>query len=170
VHLPRVLPALEDLHRRRPLKLTVISNSRPGYESATRGVSFPARYVEWSHRAFVQSFPEHDICIIPIEPNPFTTCKTGNRVALSLKLGVPVIADPIPSFEEFAPFVLLGDWVESLERYASDRPLREAHIHKGRQYVEATYTRERVVSQWSGLFDRLLADAPNGTRATVTTR
>jgi hypothetical protein len=95
--------------------------------------------------------------VIPIESNPFTICKTGNRVALSLRLGVPVVADPIPSFHEFSPFVLLGDWQHNLERYASDPELRRRHARKGRHYVEATYTKDRVVSQWAGFFEQLLS-------------
>ena len=92
---------------------------------------------------------------MPIEPNPFTLCKTANRVALSLQLGVPVVADPIPSFEEFAPFVQLGSWPESLERYATDPQLRAAHVREGRRYIAKTYTPERVVSQWSTLFEHV---------------
>jgi glycosyltransferase involved in cell wall biosynthesis len=156
-HLPRILPALEDINGHRPLRLTVISNSRTAYERATEPASFPTRYVEWTPTSFARIFPTHDVCVIPIETNPFTSCKTANRVALSLRLGVPVIADRIPSFNEFSPFVQLGSWRESLERYASDPALRAAQAEEGRRYVEATYTPERVVAQWSSLFRELQA-------------
>jgi hypothetical protein len=154
-HLPRINSTLEELAARRPLSLTVISNSRSAYERAVASASFPTRYVEWNAGTFRRAFPDHDICVLPIEPNPFTLCKTANRVALSLQLGVPVVTDPIPSFEDFAPFVQLGHWPESLERYADDAELRATHVREGRRYIASTYTPERVVAQWSALFERV---------------
>jgi glycosyltransferase involved in cell wall biosynthesis len=156
VHVAKVVPALEDLHARRPLRLTVVSNGRPAYEKALSSARFPHAYVEWTPSSFVRVFPRQDVCIIPIEPNRFTLAKTGNRAALSLRLGVPVIADPIPSFEEFAPFILLDDWPESLERYASDPELRRRHALEGRQYVMAKFTKARVVEQWGGFLAGVL--------------
>jgi hypothetical protein len=156
-HIRTILPALEDLHRRVPLALTVISNSHKKYHEVLGEARFPARYIEWKYETFAARFRDQDVCVIPIEQNPFTICKTSNRVALSLSLGVPVIADRIPSFEEFSDFILLGEWPESLERYATDSTLREHHASGGRRYVKATYTKERVVSQWSSFLERVLS-------------
>lgn len=164
VHLPTIIPELERLHRTFPLELTVISNSRARYEHAVDSAGFPTRYMEWNYQRFPGLFRRHHVCVIPVKPNPFTNCKTANRVVQSLRLGVPVIADPIPSFEEFAPFILLGKWRQSLDQYAADPALRARHVEAGRQYVEATYTKERVVSEWSSLFERVLS---SGTRATL---
>jgi glycosyltransferase involved in cell wall biosynthesis len=167
VHLPKILPILEDLHRLVQLELTVISNSREKYAKALDGAGFPSRYFEWDLKSFPRLFRGHDICVIPIELNPFTAGKTGNRVALSLLLGVPVVADPIPSFEEFSDFILLDDWPQSLRSYATDPALVEEHLSAGRRYVEATYTKERVVQQWSEFFERLV---PIGARTQPATR
>jgi hypothetical protein len=156
-HLRTILPALEDLHQRVPLELTVISNSRKKYDEVLREARFPARYIEWKYETFPARFRFQDVCVIPIEQNPFTICKTNNRVALSLNLGVPVIADRIPSFEEFSDFILLDEWPESLERYATDSALREHDASAGSRYVKLTYTKERVVSQWSSFLERVLS-------------
>lgn len=166
VHLRKIMPVLEDFSRSSSLRLTVISNSREKYEKAIAGARIRSRYIEWQFRSFPSHFREHDICVIPIELNPFTVCKTGNRVALSLQLGVPVIADPIPSFQEFSDFILLGDWPASLERYASEPALRERHASEGRRYVEAKYTKARVIAQWSEFFEQLLATAGRTQRRT----
>jgi glycosyltransferase involved in cell wall biosynthesis len=164
-HLRGVIPDLEELHSRSPLRLTVISNSKAAYRKVLAGARFPHRYREWRVERFPRTFCSNDLCIVPVERNPFTVCKTANRVALSLRLGVPVVADPIPSLDELAPYILFGNWRESLSRYASDHVLRISHAREGRRYVVATYTRERVVAQWSAVFERLLAgrrpgDAP----------
>lgn len=155
-HLRGVIPVLEELRLATPLLLTVISNSKAAYRNVLRDAGFPHRYREWNVRRFPRDFCSNDICIVPIGRNPFTVCKTANRVALSLRLGVPVIADPIPSLDELAPYILLGSWCENLSRYASDRTLRASHAREGRRYVDATYTPERVVAQWSAVFERVV--------------
>ena len=159
-HVRRVVPVLEELGSRRRLRLTVISNSREVFREVLGDARFPTEYHDWKEATFAELFTEQDVCIIPIEENPFTVAKTSNRVTLSLRLGVPVVADPIPSYEELAPFVLLGDWAESIERYAADPALRRRHAREGRAYVEAKYTRQRVADQWSSFFERLLALSP----------
>jgi hypothetical protein len=155
-HVCKVVPVLNDLARRRRLHLTVISNSRETYEQVLGDACFPTKYHKWQEAAFPGLFTNHDVCLIPIEENPFTFAKTANRVILALRLGVPVVADRIPSYEEFAPFVLFDDWAESIERYAADPALRRRHVRAGRAYVDAKYTRERVVYQWSSFFEHLL--------------
>ena len=43
-----------------------------------------------------------------------------NRLALALLLGVPAVADVIPSYEELRPYALFGDWERNLLAYADD--------------------------------------------------
>jgi hypothetical protein len=155
IDLKRVLPSLEILHREIPLSLTVISNSRSSFREYANGASFPVRYEKWRQDSFPHVFAPHDVCVIPVNPNPFTLCKTSNRVITSLLLGVPVVADRIPSYEEFSGFILFSEWVESLRAYATDPAQRERHVEQGRHYIRSRYDRDRVVSQWSSLFRSL---------------
>jgi hypothetical protein len=157
VHLPKILPALNRLHRRHQLRLTVISNSRGAYQEAVAGAEFPTGYREWHVRSFLRTFPLADLCVVPIEQNPFTICKTANRLALSLKLGVPVIADAIPSFEPFRPYVLLNGWDENLSSYADDATRRKRDAVEGGRFVAATFTPTRVVREWTAVFERATA-------------
>jgi hypothetical protein len=115
------------------------------------------RYCEWRAATFQRLFRRHDVCLVPVNRNPFTVCKTANRPALSLLLGVPVVADPIPSYAELAPYLLSGDWVESLTAYADDPALRRRHVREGQRYLRATYDRARVVRQWSAVLAPLVA-------------
>lgn len=155
-HIKKVIPLLEDLHSRTPLTLTVISNSREIFRKVLPRTAFPSRYHRWRSATFPRLFQENHVCLIPIEVNPFTVCKTSNRVALSLLLGVPVIADKIPSFQEFSQFIRLEDWKNNLHAYASDADLRESDADSGQQYVLTKFTPDRVVSQWTDLFSRVL--------------
>ena len=51
----------------------------------------------------------------------------GIDVARALKLlGVPVVASRVPSYEEFADFILFEDWHESISVYATDPELVRA--------------------------------------------
>ena len=56
-------------------------------------LSFATRYLEWRLDTFAQIFRRQDVCIIPVALNPFTACKTNNRLVLSLLMGLPGIAD-----------------------------------------------------------------------------
>jgi hypothetical protein len=78
-------------------------------------------------------------------------------LVLSLLLDVPVVADKIPSYEEFSQFVLFSDWENNLRKYAGNSQLRQQHIKHGQEYILAKYNQNRVVSQWSNLFQTLLA-------------
>jgi hypothetical protein len=113
------------------------------------------RYHEWGRRSFPYLFEPHDVCVLPVSPNPLTLCKTSNRLLLSLMLGVAVVADRIPSYEEFAPFVRFDDWEQNLRAYAADADLRRRHVRDAQAYIRATYNQERTVAQWSTLFELL---------------
>ena len=72
-------------------------------------------------------------------------------------MGLPAVADAIPSYEELRPYALFGDWRESLARYAADAGLRRGHARAGRAYLRAKYTRRRVVDQWAAFLRPLAA-------------
>ncbi|MEC4892813.1 MAG: hypothetical protein SAL07_05270 [Oscillatoria sp. PMC 1051.18] len=156
VSITKVTPALEELNKRIPVKLTVISNSEELFQEHTQNLSFPTKYYPWQMSTFPLLFCQNDVCIIPIDLNPFTICKTNNRLVTSLSLGLPVVADKIPSYEEFKDFVLFGDWEKNLYRYATNKKLRARHVKEGKEYIKNNYTKKRVVEQWSKMFKTVL--------------
>lgn len=158
-HVRKLLPLLESLSDEIPLSLTIISNSPEEFARTLPAPRFALRYRNWMLRSFAHTFVRHDVCVLPVELNPFTRCKTANRVAQSLLLGVPVIADPVPSFLEFSRFILLNDWESHLKQYALDKTLRRAHADAGRRYVRATHTPQRVAYQWQRVFAHVLAES-----------
>ncbi len=157
IDLGKVLPALEQLNQEIPVKLSVISNSVDSFQKYTSSAKIPLEYYNWQLSTFPYIFSQHDVCIIPVSLNDLTRCKTNNRLVLSLLLGVPVIADKIPSYEEFSNFVLFSDWEANLRQYWQNPMLRQEHTKQGKEYILAKYNRNRVVSQWSDLFQKLLA-------------
>jgi hypothetical protein len=159
--LRRIASLLRELNEQHPLRLNVISNSRSCFEATVRPLPIPTRYWEWgSVERFYRLFPQMDLCVLPIGRNPFTMCKSPNRVTLALYLGVAVVADEIPSYREFAPFCRLGHWRESLAAYLADPALRRSDAERGREYVSSHYLTRHAAAEWSALFDRLLATGP----------
>ncbi|HEX8237817.1 MAG TPA: glycosyltransferase [Abditibacteriaceae bacterium] len=157
----RVTEVLETLAREFPLRLTVISNSREIYEESIRPLKLPTRYMEWqSYEAFCARFAQHDICILPININPYTRCKSNNRLTLSLLLGVAVVADAIPSYEEFDRHCMLGNWSESLRTYLQNAELRRQHAAAGHVYVRSRYMVDQSAADWWDVFDALLSNRP----------
>lgn len=156
VDLVKVMPSLEALHQETPLSLSVISNSKSLFNQSIGKTCFPVKYYEWKAATFPYLFKQHDVCIIPVTINPFTLCKTNNRPLLSLLLGIPVVADRIPSYEEFEEFVLFADWKRNLQAYASNLDLRRQHVRLATSYIQGKYTKQRVISQWTSLFQTLI--------------
>jgi hypothetical protein len=154
----RVAPVLEALAKKHHIRLSIVSNSDAAYRSLVEPLRFPTRYIDWgSYARFCGVFPSFDICIIPVAPNEFTLCKSNNRLALSLYLGVPVVAERIPSYEEFEPFCALGEWSTGLERYILSPRARHSDADAGGAYVRSNYLIEHSAEEWLRLFGAILA-------------
>src|SRR3546814_1225627 len=75
--------------------------------SSDLGWSVPTQYVEWDLKSSARIIAEHDVAVIPVVSNPYTVCKTNNRLVFALHLGLPVVADPIPSYQAFSEACVL---------------------------------------------------------------
>lgn len=155
-----LLPELERLHQHRPLSLTIVSNSRTAFAKHISGAPFPTRFVPWRAHTFSARFAQHDICVLPIEHNEFTVCKTNNRAMTALLLGTAVVADEIPSYQEFGDWMRFGDWNAHLEAYLRAPELAANHVRAAQAHIERTYTEQRVVEQWSRAVEAVLAGRP----------
>lgn len=153
-----LLPELEELHGRLPLSLTIVSNSAKAFRRHIAGARFHTRFVKWRAHTFAPVFAQHDICILPIDKNEFTICKTNNRAMTSLLLGVPVVAEEIPSYREFAGWMRFGDWSRHITEYAQQPELAAAHVRAAQDHIARTYTEQRVVDQWSAAVEAVLTE------------
>lgn len=156
IDLKNVISHLENLNSKFKISLTVISSSKELFKEYFKNVSFKTYYHPWKRESFPYLFKQHDVCIIPVNTNPFTVCKTNNRLTLSLLLKIPVVADRIPSYEEFSPFVLFSDWEKNLQAYKENKALRQSHIDKGISYIEGKFNMDAIVIQWEHFLKDLL--------------
>jgi hypothetical protein len=155
IDLQNILPTLEKLNLEIPLNLMVISNSIELFGKYIAGAQLNVQFRAWERKTFQYFFRQNDICIIPITPDPFTICKTSNRLITSLLLDVPVIADKIPSYEEFSDYVLFADWENNVRKYALNPDLRKQHSRLGRKYILENFSKEQILDQWISLFNKL---------------
>jgi hypothetical protein len=152
--LESVQPALQAHHRTRPLSLTVISNGRERFEALTRGWAFPCLYLPWSSASFDDALALHDIALIPVRANPFTRCKTANRVATASVHGLAVAADAIPAYAEFRDCIVLDDWGVGLQRLMDEPQRRAAAVARARELLEARYAPAVIGARWLALLQR----------------
>lgn len=146
--LLRIGEPLRALAARRRIGLTVISNHRRKFGSVVAALGIRCRYLPWRAGTFSRAAALHDIALLPIGLNPFTACKTNNRVTTALTHGLAVIADPIDSYLEFADSVALGDWATHLPALADDAPRRRDMVARGRRRIEQSWQLPTIVAQW----------------------
>jgi len=148
IDLVEIMHALNEVNSRQPILLNVISDSQPLFQKYTAGAKFETRFHVWRRDSFPYLLSQNDLCIIPITLNPFTACKTANRVIVSLLCGVPVVTDMIPSYAEFSPFIRSGNWTNDiLESLKGDK----GKVSNGVRYIYDRYNDERVFSEWNSV-------------------
>jgi hypothetical protein len=157
IDLQDLLAPLENIHLKIPIRLNVISNSPELFNKYINKTTFPSEYHPWKKSTFPYLLRTNDICVIPINKNPFTICKTNNRPILSLMYGIPVIADRIPSYEGLSDFILFGDWEKNILKYAEDKELRTTHVRDAQAAIRKKYNKESVTLQWNNFLTGVLS-------------
>lgn len=155
--LLRIRPHLEHAAAARPCELVVLSNNRERSESVTARMAISSRYVEWTHGAFAAELARTNLVVIPITLNPFTKCKSANRLATALWYGVPAIADRIPAYDELSGFCHLGSWEAGFQHaLAQSRDLRLRTL-AGSSYVRARFNTRVIAGEWRRAFKGIVA-------------
>lgn len=131
-----------------PTTLTVISNDRIGCWRAARRWPVPLHYMRWSQATAPLATALHRVAVIPLETNSYTAGKTMNRPATAMLLGLGVVADAIPSYEELRPFIALDDWQGGLRRYREWSGETQAQLEAGRRHLIERYSAEAVAHAW----------------------
>jgi hypothetical protein len=152
-----VIPTLNQLAQEQAITLTVISNHQGKFRQLRQHTAFPSFYLPWESMSFSRAARWHDVALLPIQHNPFTVCKTNNRVATALLHGLAVVADPIPSYEEFSDHVMLGDWGLSLRRLCAQPQLRQQLVQGGLAHLQAHWSLPTVARAWLDMLEQVAA-------------
>jgi hypothetical protein len=105
-------------------------------------------YLPWHGLSFSAALQLHSAAILPIQRNPFTACKTANRVLTAALHGLNVVADEIASYAPFADCTVLDDWQRGLGSYLHDEPLRARHRATMLARTQERYSLDGIAEQW----------------------
>lgn len=141
-YLEALAPALRELARRVPYRLTVVAGSRrphlPGVEHD---------FVPWRPDAEVSLVQALDVGLYPLDDSPWSRGKCGFKAIQYLACGVPCVASPVGVLEDIVlpgeTGLLAGDaaaWVEACARLLGDADLRARLGGAGRDLVSARYS------------------------------
>ena len=112
-------------------------------------------YLDWDAHTFYKAMKRHKIAVIPIDVNEFTNVKTNNRIALSLFLGLGVVADSIDSYRVFSDCSFLDCWESGLRSYLEQPELVDEHVQCGRKLIQEKFSIEIIAGKWRELFERM---------------
>ena len=105
---------------------------------------------------FRAALSTHAIALVPAQSNPFTRCKTNNRLATAFVNGLAVAADALPAYEEFADVAVIDDWDSGLGALMDDADGRAQRVRRARERLQQRYSLEGVCQRWLDLTGRLL--------------
>ena len=137
----------------RSFELVVCSDSEARFQEIAGELPVPSRFVTWTRESFAAELGRADAVLIPLSDNPFVAAKTHNRMTLVLSAGVPVVADRLDSYDEFAPFCWIGDWPEGLKAVLQRPEAARARAAEARPYLEAHWSPEAVAPLWEAALD-----------------
>jgi hypothetical protein len=151
--LQRIRDVVHAAHARGPVSLTVISNDEAKFRRVTAGWEVPCAYLPWHADTFSRAMRLHGVCVIPVGLNPFTRCKTNNRVATALLHELNVVATRIPSYDEFSECAVLDDWALGLGAYLQDADRRAHDVCVGQALLARDYSLDAIASRWRAVIE-----------------
>ncbi|KGM41073.1 hypothetical protein JY96_16185 [Aquabacterium sp. NJ1] len=143
-----IAEALGQHHSQRALSLTVVSNNKDKFKRLQKAWRFPSIYVAWSPGITAELARLHDISVIPVGLNPFTSCKSPNRAVTSFLNDLAVTASPIPSYSELFAENIETDWHHGLARMMHDVALRQKTISAAKRIIEQRCAVGVIARQW----------------------
>jgi hypothetical protein len=128
--------------------LTIVSNSRATFRSVVARLPIRCHYLPWAESSIARVLRLHDAALIPITRNPFTMCKTNNRVVTAFAHGLDVIADSIHSYEPLRDAAWLDDWAQGLDAVLADPAGRAGRVARGNAIAAALADRATIMAAW----------------------
>jgi glycosyltransferase involved in cell wall biosynthesis len=161
-YLRGVVPALQELRRRRDFRLLVI-----GVDSVeVPGVDVECR--PWRAVSEAEDLWDMDVGIMPLPLEPWAQGKCGMKALQYMGVGVPPVVSPVGVNREIVQHGINGlhatttsEWVESLERLLADSALRSKLGDRARETVESSYSAETQVPRVAAIL-RGVASSPPG--------
>jgi hypothetical protein len=148
------VPAIATIARKFRIKLRVISNNAEKFQHNIASLPFPTEYLEWHPIRCHEWIRESDVVIIPNQLNEFSRYKSANRALLALQNRIPVVATRTPALADLDGCVTFDDWEHGIESYLTDSQLRERHLMRAAEVIDARFAPDRVARGWLTAIER----------------
>jgi hypothetical protein len=144
-----------------PDRLIILTNHVPEQVMAAAASEAPAglkiTLARWSRETMIKAAQRAHYALIPSDRNdPRKSGVSPGRLLTSLALGLPVVAEPLDSYLEFAEFFAAVGSPEAAALMAN--PTQHGYrIDAAQAIVRARFTVEAIGAQWAALAQDLLA-------------
>ena len=155
IDILKISDILIDFSKKYPIELIVCSNNENLFNEEIKPLPFKSYYIEWSENNLDYLLRNVDAVILPISKNPYTNCKTNNRLATALLYGVQVISDSIESYEPFRPYAFIDDWELGFTMILERKHEAKEMAMRGRNYVLQNFSKERIADQWASFLNKI---------------
>lgn len=108
----------------------------------------------WSKQAVMDGFAHGDIAIIPTTNTLKNQAKSPNRMVEAIRQGRFVVANPMPSYEEFGLWT--GDIVEGIEWVRKNRKLAMERVKAAQALVRLRHEPLMLARSWASLCASIL--------------
>ncbi len=115
-----------------------------GYGMAVVSDAAEEGIIPWSPKAMKDALAACSVVILPTGKSP---CKSANRMIEAIRAGKVVVANPLPAYEEFSPFVWIGDIREGVDWVHEHQEEALEGVRRAQKYVER-FSPERVGAMW----------------------
>lgn len=108
---------LNDAYVRFGITLSIVTGHSKDLQLLFNEAKFQVFYFEWGLCDFHGILREHGVAYLPVLLDPFTECKSSNRLVTAMSSGLNVIAGEVPSYQKFIPYFSVNkSLINSLEQ------------------------------------------------------
>lgn len=175
--------ALREIDAKQPLALHLVTRWEFGrymgkyLKRRTSDIArdiLPRSYIyEWNDQLCSPIIEACDMALLPIDlDTPLTKGKPENKLLIFWRMGMPTLVSASPALERTMQRAELPmscrnarDWRETLNRYVFDEAARADAGRRGKEFAEANFSEEKLLGQWDGVFESVLAGTPGQTKS-----
>lgn len=130
-------------------------------EVVTNQKQVPFKVTNWGVDSLPISIKRCDVVIIPSIQDERRLAKSPTRLMDSVRMGRFVIADWLPSYEEFNKTMYVKGVIDGLEWIKIQSPKKiKKRIKKCRNYINDLYSPKRIAGEWNKLYSTMKGTNP----------
>lgn len=119
-----------------------------GYKLAVVSKAVVPGITPWSPQTCQDAL---DNCAVVILPTGRSPCKSANRMIEAIRRGKFVVANPLPAYAEFEPFMWIGDIREGVDWAIENEGEILDRVKAAQDYVRDKYSPETIGKMWHEL-------------------